>query len=80
MKKMALLLSGILVLVLLSFPATSLQAQTYPGHPIQLVIPMTPGDMTDLTGIVVLPKEDDVIPHESLEGFLQIQDHSFVGH
>ncbi len=43
-------LLGILVLVLPSIFATSLRAQTYPSHPIQFVIPMTPGDMTDLTG------------------------------
>ncbi|MEI9479172.1 MAG: tripartite tricarboxylate transporter substrate binding protein [Deltaproteobacteria bacterium] len=50
MKKSNLFFGGFLVLAFLSFSAPSLQAQTYPSHPIQLVIPMTPGDMTDLTG------------------------------
>jgi len=50
MKKRDLFFWGFLVLTLLSFSGVSLQAQTYPDHPIQLVIPMTPGDMTDLTG------------------------------
>ena len=50
MKKSGLFLCGFLVLVLLSFSGASLHAQTYPSHPIQFVIPMTPGDMTDLTG------------------------------
>jgi tripartite-type tricarboxylate transporter receptor subunit TctC len=50
MKKSTLCFRGLLVLALLSFSAPCLQAQTYPSHPIQFVIPMTPGDMTDLTG------------------------------
>ena len=43
---------GFLVLAIFAFSLTdsSLQAQTYPSQPVQLVIPMTPGDMTDLTG------------------------------
>jgi len=35
------------------FSISFLQAQNYPTQPIQLVIPMTPGDMTDLTGRVL---------------------------
>src|SRR4030043_76269 len=50
MKKSDLFFGGFLVLAFLSFSAVSLQAQTYPSHPVQFVIPMTPGDMTDLTG------------------------------
>jgi tripartite-type tricarboxylate transporter receptor subunit TctC len=50
MKKIGLVLIGFIVSVSLTFWAPSLQAQTYPSQPIQLVIPMTPGDMTDLTG------------------------------
>jgi tripartite-type tricarboxylate transporter receptor subunit TctC len=50
MEKSNLCFRGLLVLALLLFSAPCLQAQTYPSHPIQFVIPMTPGDMTDLTG------------------------------
>ncbi len=50
MKKSNLCFSGLLALALLAFSAPCLKAQTYPSHPIQFVIPMTPGDMTDLTG------------------------------
>ena len=50
MKKSDLCFSGLLALALLAFSAPCLKAQTYPSHPIQFVIPMTPGDMTDLTG------------------------------
>lgn len=50
MKKISLFLLGLVVMVSLTFLAPSLQAQTYPSQPIQMVIPMTPGDMTDLTG------------------------------
>ena len=50
MKKIILFLSGFVVMVSLTFLAPSLQAQTYPNQAIQMVIPMTPGDMTDLTG------------------------------
>lgn len=42
------LLGLIIIASLIGVP--SLKAQTYPGQPIQLVIPMTPGDITDLTG------------------------------
>ncbi len=47
MKKL-FLLGWIIISSLIA--VSSLQAQTYPGQPIQLVIPMTPGDITDLTG------------------------------
>jgi tripartite-type tricarboxylate transporter receptor subunit TctC len=50
MKKMNIFLLGFILMVSLTFLAPSLQAQPYPSQPIQLVIPMTPGDMTDLTG------------------------------
>jgi len=50
MKKSDLCFSGLLALALLAFSAPCLKAQTFPSHPIQFVIPMTPGDMTDLTG------------------------------
>jgi len=50
MKKMNIFLLGSIVMVSLTFLVPSSQAQPYPSQPIQLVIPMTPGDMTDLTG------------------------------
>jgi tripartite-type tricarboxylate transporter receptor subunit TctC len=50
MKKMNIFLLGSIIMVSLTFLVPSLQAQIYPSQPIQLVIPMTPGDMTDLTG------------------------------
>ena len=50
MKKMNIFLLGSIVMVSLTFLVPSLQAQVYPSQLIQLVIPMTPGDMTDLTG------------------------------
>jgi tripartite-type tricarboxylate transporter receptor subunit TctC len=50
MKKITLFLLGFVVMISSTFLASSLQAQTYPSQPIQLVIPMTPGDVTDLTG------------------------------
>ena len=50
MKRMNRFLLGSIVMVSLTFLVPSLQAQPYPSQAIQLVIPMTPGDMTDLTG------------------------------
>jgi tripartite-type tricarboxylate transporter receptor subunit TctC len=50
MEKIARILLGLIVMVSITFSVPPLQAQTYPSQPIQLVIPMTPGDMTDLTG------------------------------
>ncbi len=42
-----------ILIIFCIFFSTSLSAQTYPSQPIQLIIPMTPGDMTDLTGRVL---------------------------
>src|SRR4030042_3485605 len=53
MKKMSLYLLVFILMFFLTFIASSLQAQTYPSQSIQLVIPMTPGDTTDLTGRVL---------------------------
>jgi tripartite-type tricarboxylate transporter receptor subunit TctC len=50
MKKINLFLLVFVVMISLTFLAPSLQAQPYPNQPIQFVIPMTPGDTTDLTG------------------------------
>lgn len=44
---------GILVTICILFSTSLLKAQTYPSQPIQFIIPMTPGDMTDLTGRVL---------------------------
>lgn len=38
---------------LIFFANSFIMAQTYPSQPIQLIIPMTPGDMTDLTGRIL---------------------------
>ena len=38
-----------LLISLAAFPALA-QAPSYPGQPIQMVIPMAPGDTVDLTG------------------------------
>jgi len=38
-----------LLIALAAFPCLA-QAQSYPGQPIQMVIPMAPGDTVDLTG------------------------------
>ncbi len=42
-----------ILIIFCIFFSASLSAQTYPSQPIQLIIPMTPGDMTDLTGRVL---------------------------
>lgn len=41
------------ILIIFLFSTSLLKAQTYPSQSIQLVIPMTPGDMTDLTGRIL---------------------------
>ena len=50
MKRMNLYLAGLTGMIFLTFLVSSVQAQPYPSQPVHLVIPMTPGDMTDLTG------------------------------
>jgi tripartite-type tricarboxylate transporter receptor subunit TctC len=50
MKKMNLFLLGFFVMIFPNFLVPPLQARPYPSQPIQFVIPMTPGDTTDLTG------------------------------
>ncbi len=42
--------AGVVLVLCLFFHALPLQAQTFPDHPIQLVIMMAPGDSLDLTG------------------------------
>lgn len=44
---------GVFITNLIFFANFFIMAQTYPSQPIQLIIPMTPGDMTDLTGRVL---------------------------
>lgn len=53
MEKTARILLGWVAVVSMAFGVPSLQAQTYPDLPIQFVIPMTPGDTTDLTGRII---------------------------
>jgi len=48
-----IILYSFLIIFCVFFSISFLQAQNYPTQPIQLVIPMTPGDMTDLTGRVL---------------------------
>ena len=50
MKTMGVLLISLLVLVTFTFSGHSAKAETYPSQPIQMVIPMAPGDTVDLTG------------------------------
>jgi tripartite-type tricarboxylate transporter receptor subunit TctC len=50
MKKIILFLVGSATVFSLIFLVHSLQAQTYPTQPIQMIIPMAPGDTVDLTG------------------------------
>ena len=50
MKKAEVFLVGFILVFSLSFWAPSLQAQTYPSQPIQLVITLAPGDGLDVTG------------------------------
>ena len=53
MRKMIGLFGGLTVIFFLLFSTLTLQAQTYPSYPIQMVIPMAPGDTVDLTGRVI---------------------------
>ncbi len=50
MKRIALLIAGFISISSLLFVTHSLQAQTYPSQPIQVVVPMAPGDTVDLAG------------------------------
>lgn len=50
MKRVILLFTGFIAVAVLSFLAQPLQAQDYPNQPIQLVVPMAPGDTVDLAG------------------------------
>jgi tripartite-type tricarboxylate transporter receptor subunit TctC len=53
MEKTVRILLGFFVVVSVAFSVPSSEAQTYPNLPIQFVIPMTPGDTTDLTGRII---------------------------
>ncbi|MEW6664634.1 MAG: tripartite tricarboxylate transporter substrate binding protein [Thermodesulfobacteriota bacterium] len=53
MEKTARILLGLVVAVSIALSVPPSQAQTYPNQPIQFVIPMTPGDTTDLTGRII---------------------------
>jgi tripartite-type tricarboxylate transporter receptor subunit TctC len=50
MKKTVLFFVGFILVVSQSFWTSSLQAQTYPRQPIQLIITLAPGDGLDVTG------------------------------
>ena len=50
MKRITLFRVRLAIMFFLIFFAYSLQAQTFPAQPIQMIIPMAPGDTVDLTG------------------------------
>ena len=50
MKKADLFLIGFILVLFMAFGTSSLEAQTYPCQPVQLVVIMAPGDGSDLTG------------------------------
>lgn len=50
MNKVASPVVTLIAAALILFLVSSAQAQTYPSQPIQLVVPMTPGDTADLAG------------------------------
>jgi tripartite-type tricarboxylate transporter receptor subunit TctC len=50
MKRRVLLVGTVAAIASLLFLTPLLQAQTYPSHQIQLIVPMTPGDTADLAG------------------------------
>ena len=50
MKRIAIFALGFMFISSLMFVTQSLQAQTYPSQPIQVVVPMAPGDTVDLAG------------------------------
>jgi tripartite-type tricarboxylate transporter receptor subunit TctC len=73
MKKIRLLVLGFLAMVVSKMIVGLLQAQTYPSHPIQVVITLAPGDSLDLVGRVLcaeLPKvlNSEVIPINKMGG------------
>jgi tripartite-type tricarboxylate transporter receptor subunit TctC len=50
MKRVALAVGTVAAIASLFFLTPRVDAQTYPSHPIQLIVPMTPGDTADLAG------------------------------
>ncbi len=50
MKRLGLLVGMVVAIVSIFFLTPLVQAQTYPTHPIQLIVPMAPGDTVDLAG------------------------------
>jgi len=50
MKKLKWFIGGVIVVLSLTLMGHRVEAQTYPTQPIQMVIPMAPGDTVDLTG------------------------------
>ena len=50
MKRLGLSVGTITVIASMLFLASLVNAQTYPNHPIQLIVPMAPGDTVDLAG------------------------------
>ncbi len=50
MKRLGLLLVTMVAVASIFFLIRQVEAQTYPSHPIQLIVPMAPGDTVDLAG------------------------------
>ena len=50
MKELKWFIGGFIIVLSLTLMGDPAQAQTYPAQPIQMVIPMAPGDTVDLTG------------------------------
>jgi tripartite-type tricarboxylate transporter receptor subunit TctC len=61
MKKITFFISGVSAILYLTLLAHPVQSQTYPSHPIQMVIPMAAGDMLDLTGRAIASRLSDVL-------------------
>ena len=53
MKRFAFIVSSIVVAYVLAGGLQPLEAQPYPSHPIQLVIPGAPGDAADIAARMV---------------------------
>ena len=61
MKKITLFILSFGAMLYLTILAPPIQSQTYPSHPIQMVIPMAAGDMLDLTGRAIASKLSEVL-------------------
>ena len=67
MKGRVLSLGTVAAVASILFLTPLVQAQTYPSQPIQLIVPMAPGDTVDLAG-------DQQRPGEQERGLLLLDD------